>query len=65
MKNYVQSVAMQPSWMTRTTLNDIGQLIQKSTWQFEDNTNPISQISIRDVKETPDTHLKCTDRYDN
>lgn len=65
MKNYVQSVAMQPSWMTRTTLNDIGQLIQKSTWRFEDNTNPISQISIRDVKETPDTHLKCTDRYDN
>ena len=65
MNNYVQSVAMQPSWMTRTTLNDISQLIQKSTWQFEDNTNPISQISIRDVKETPDTHLKCTDRYDN
>lgn len=65
MNNCVKSVAMQPSWIIRTTLNDIGQLIQKSTWQFEEDTNPINQIRLSDVQETPNTHLKCTDRYDN
>lgn len=63
MNNYVQSVAMQPSWMARTTLNDIGQLIQKSTWQFEEDINLTDKVNLSDVQETSVTRIKCTEKY--
>ncbi|WP_298810241.1 AAA family ATPase [uncultured Psychrobacter sp.] len=63
MNDYVQSVAMQPSWMTRTTLNDIGQLIQKSTWQFEEDINLTDKVNLGDVQETSVTRIKCTEKY--